>query len=91
MWTGRRRRLLLPRRKFSKLEPGRPARSSPAFAQAYNNLKLTIDHVTEGIAKLKASLATREKTISPASTCRNRTAPGEGACLQSNSGTRRVR
>ena len=29
---------------------------------AYNNLKLTMDHVTEGIAKLKASLATLDKT-----------------------------
>jgi len=30
---------------------------------AYNKLKLTVDHVTKGIAKLKASLVTRAKTI----------------------------
>ena len=88
MWTARRRRLLLPRRKFSKLKP-KAARSSPAFCAAYNNLKLTIDHVTEGIAKLKASLATREKTIAQRALAEIELRRAKNL-LQSNSGTQQV-
>ena len=47
---------------------------------AYNNLKLTRDHVTEGVAKLKASVATLAQGDRSAVTCRRRAAPGHGTC-----------
>ena len=56
---------------------------------AYNNLKLTMDHVTEGIAKLKASLATREKTIAQRALAEIELRRAKNL-LQSNSGTQQV-
>jgi membrane fusion protein (multidrug efflux system) len=56
---------------------------------AYNNLKLTMDHVTEGIAKLKASLATREKTKAQRALAEAELRRAKNL-LQSNSGTQQV-
>jgi len=56
---------------------------------AYNNLKLTMDHVTEGIAKLKASLATREKTRAQRALAEVELRRAKNL-LQSNSGTQQV-
>ncbi len=56
---------------------------------AYNNLKLAVDHVTEGIAKLKASLATREKTIAQRALAEIELRRAKNL-LQSNSGTQQV-
>jgi len=56
---------------------------------AFNNLKLTMDHVTEGIAKLKASLATREKTRAQRALAEVELRRAKNL-LQSNSGTQQV-
>ena len=58
--------------------------------RASNNLKLTMDHIIEGISKLKASLATRDKTMAQrAVLAEAELRPGEKP-LQSNSGTQQV-
>ncbi len=56
---------------------------------AYNNLKLTMDHVTEGIAKLKASLATQAKTAAQRALAEAELRRARNL-LQSNSGTQQV-
>ncbi len=56
---------------------------------AYNNLRLTMDHVTEGIARLKASLATREKAIAQRTLAEAELRRARNL-LQSNSGTQQV-
>ncbi len=56
---------------------------------AYNNLKLTMHHVTEGIAKLKASLATRDKTMAQRALAEAELRRAKNL-LQSNSGTQQV-
>ena len=56
---------------------------------AYNNLKLTIDHVTEGIAKLKASLATMTKSAARRALAERELRRARNL-LQSNSGTQQI-
>jgi len=56
---------------------------------AYNNLKLTKDHVAEGVAKLRASVATRDKTIAQRSLADAELRRARNL-LQSNSGTQQV-
>jgi membrane fusion protein (multidrug efflux system) len=57
--------------------------------EAYNNLKLTKDHVAEGVAKLKASVATRNKAIAQRSLADIELRRARNL-LQSNSGTQQV-
>lgn len=56
---------------------------------AYNNLKLTKDHVNEGMAKLRASVATRNKAIAQRSLADSELRRARNL-LQSNSGTQQV-
>ena len=56
---------------------------------AYNNLKLTTDHIAEGVAKLRASVATRNKAIAQRSLADAELRRARNL-LQSNSGTQQV-
>ena len=56
---------------------------------AYNNLKLTMDRVAEGIARLKASLATKEKSTAQRVLAEIELRRAKNL-LQSNSGTQQV-
>ncbi len=56
---------------------------------AYNTLKLTKDHVAEGVAKLKASVATRNKAIAQRSLADAELRRARNL-LQSNSGTQEL-
>jgi membrane fusion protein, multidrug efflux system len=56
---------------------------------AFNNLKLTKDHVAEGMAKLRASIATRNKAKAQRSLANTELQRAKNL-LQSNSGTQQV-